>query len=532
MNQESIFFKLNLAFIIVLIIFALFALLIYKEVRLNLLSTSSYRLRLLAQVLHQSGEIDGDNYTKNRSTIELFVRYFDRDEPESLESSEKIEEIIDDIKKFTPEHQEDIDTIERTDLLTMLIKEYDFQLMSDESTIQYILQSKPYRRSLKKRKPPPHRHYKENMAPHQPANRFLRHNPPSFLRPPPYHKRWTKSDKRHRIFIYDRKPHLYIDPSLNATPSFNTTPSFNATSSWWLITDEQYEHKMVIFYGIMMGLLAIWLSLYLMLKKTFLPIKSLIAWIHTYGQEGRFAYPYADTKMKQDEISRIGNELYIAIDKMDKMAFSKRFFMRNLMHELKTPITKGKLSVSLMQEDDSSGQRYTDMLAKVFDRLEYLIDQLTQMEKLSSHDVQLQTTPHSLKNMIEEAKELLMISDEVIYEPSHEPSHSDDEMVVVVDRSLFVVALKNLIDNGIKYASDNRVRIIYKDKKILFINRGEPLDYPFEQYVEPFFKGSLDGSNIKSSGLGLYIVQTIMQKHDFKLSHHYQDGKHYFGVSV
>lgn len=104
-----------------------------------------------------------------------------------------------------------------------------------------------------------------------------------------------------------------------------------------------------------------------------------------------------------------------------------------------------------------------------------------------------------------------------------------DGKLIYADCDVFVTVFKNLIDNAIKYSSDGNVRIIQKEEELLFFNKGEPWPQgcTLEALSEPFFHHH---ENPNSFGLGLYIVKSILEAHNFLLFYRYDQGEHCFGV--
>ena len=100
-----------------------------------------------------------------------------------------------------------------------------------------------------------------------------------------------------------------------------------------------------------------------------------------------------------------------------------------------------------------------------------------------------------------------------------------DDITLRVDFKLFSIAIKNMIDNGIKYSENKNVKIQADGSSIRFITKGEPLERELEFFTEPFTKGQ---NSQKSFGLGLYIVDNIIKAHGMNLAYKYKNGYNIF----
>jgi two-component system OmpR family sensor kinase len=90
---------------------------------------------------------------------------------------------------------------------------------------------------------------------------------------------------------------------------------------------------------------------------------------------------------------------------------------------------------------------------------------------------------------------------------------------VHVNYKLYTTAIKNMIDNGIKYSTDGHVHIAYRNNELYFESKGECIKHPLQYYIEPFTK---DNPSKNSFGLGLYLVDSILKVHDQVLAHEYE----------
>ena len=77
------------------------------------------------------------------------------------------------------------------------------------------------------------------------------------------------------------------------------------------------------------------------------------------------------------------------------------------------------------------------------------------------------------------------------------------------------LAIKNLLDNAIKYNSTKSITIVINNA-IEITNIGSQLDEPLQNYYTPFRTKS------HGLGLGLYIVKNILDIHKLQLIYSYK----------
>jgi len=264
----------------------------------------------------------------------------------------------------------------------------------------------------------------------------------------------------------------------------------------------------VLFVTIILSFITTWKKLY--------PIKLLKDKVKNLGEED-FDFECCDTNA-QDEVSQLAIEFKNTAKKLKDIKESRNVFIRNIMHELKTPITKGKFLSELEDSDENS-----EKMKRVFTRLESLISEFTQIEELISSTKNIVKNYYFLDDIIDNAEDILMLEEDVII-------HKYENKKLNVNFKLFCVAVKNLIDNAIKYSDDKKVTIkTNKEDEIIFENRGKELSYSLENYFEPFFANENKSKN--SFGLGLYIVNSILRANGYKLKYEYKDEVNIFTIT-
>ncbi|RLA63844.1 MAG: sensor histidine kinase [Epsilonproteobacteria bacterium] len=262
--------------------------------------------------------------------------------------------------------------------------------------------------------------------------------------------------------------------------------------------------------GIGLFLIALLLLLYLAVLKKLSPLKKLHKEIQQFAKgdmQTRISYLY------DDEIGKIAKSFDDAIVHINELSTSKNLFMRNLMHELKTPITKGRIVVEMMEDEETK-----KVLVRAFERMNELISELAELERVTTQSFEPNFEYILLKELIEDSRELLMAQNPCI-------EIYIEEIGLVTDKKLMVLVLKNLMDNGMKYGKDKCVTIKNKHNIIEIISEGEALEHALSYYTEPFSQAEKRSTGF---GLGLYIVHSILDKLGYNLGYKHKSGKNIF----
>ena len=215
-----------------------------------------------------------------------------------------------------------------------------------------------------------------------------------------------------------------------------------------------------------------------------------------------------------DEISEVAEAFYDAVSQIKNLNASRKLFLRNIMHELKTPITKGRLAAEMIEKSKNQ-----ERLVSVFIKLENLINEFAAVEQVTSSIALNNTKICRIDDIIDEALDIAMV------DPGQVTISKLEDVNLNADFKLLAIAAKNMIDNALKYSPNKHVNITITRESIKFINEGERLSKELRHYVEPFTKGE---SAQKSFGLGLYIVENIIKAHKLTLRYEYKNGLNVF----
>ena len=164
----------------------------------------------------------------------------------------------------------------------------------------------------------------------------------------------------------------------------------------------------------------------------------------------------------EDEIALVANELENTRLKIKMILESRTLFLRNVMHELKTPIAKGTIATQMLDS-----QKQIDRFSSIFGRLESLVGEFALIEEVTSINDKNDFKEYRLLDIIDGAIDMAMIENEMICVDI--PASKK----MIVNYRLYTTAVKNMIDNGIKYSTDNRMKIIMINDELCFENMGE-----------------------------------------------------------
>jgi two-component system OmpR family sensor kinase len=215
-----------------------------------------------------------------------------------------------------------------------------------------------------------------------------------------------------------------------------------------------------------------------------------------------------------DEIGLVSNELESARRKINTILESRTLFLRNLMHELKTPIAKGTIATQMLES-----KKQKDRFVSIFGRLEALVTEFALIEEVTSLDTQNDFKEYRLVDIIDGAIDMAMV------EPESVTINVNADVKIMANYRLYTTAIKNMIDNGIKYSPDAHVKILMVNNELCFESKGACIAHPLQYYIEPFTK---ENPSKNSFGLGLYLVDSILKAHSEVLAHEYHNGVNRF----
>ncbi len=281
-----------------------------------------------------------------------------------------------------------------------------------------------------------------------------------------------------------------------------------------IILEDIQPSSLLIFWIILLSVDILILLFFAYLLRKLLPLHRLKNAIITFKEQDIVL----DAPINgDDEISQITYEFNHVLQKIAAMREARSLFLRNILHELNTPIMKASLTTDCLEPSPSQ-----ERLKQIFTRMDYLLSEFAKMERFSSGEWQLNLQEYRFVDLLDQACDLLLCDKEMI-----DIEGEESELVLHVDFELFSVVLKNLLDNALKY-SEQKPTLKISNDLIRICSKGEELSLEKQDFSKPFNRAYENSS--AGLGLGLYITDAILKKHNFKLDYRYHNGSNYFSI--
>ncbi|MFF2246280.1 sensor histidine kinase [Arthrobacter sp. NPDC058130] len=196
-------------------------------------------------------------------------------------------------------------------------------------------------------------------------------------------------------------------------------------------------------------------------------------------------------------------------------------FVANVSHELKTPVGAISLLAEALEssaDDPDAVKRFAKRMHKESTRLAALVQDIIELSRLQGANVAQQGRPVDINTVVGEAVDRSQLPAESKNIQLVVGGHTD--AMVYGDQDLLVTALRNLIDNAIRYSPENTkvgVGIRAKDGLVAVsvTDQGDGLSSEDQERVfERFYR--VDAARSRQTGgtgLGLSIVKHVISNH-------------------
>ncbi|HWQ59109.1 MAG TPA: ATP-binding protein [Clostridia bacterium] len=224
----------------------------------------------------------------------------------------------------------------------------------------------------------------------------------------------------------------------------------------------------------------------------------------------------------KDEVSQLGESFNEMADEINALEQSRRSFVANVSHELRSPLTSMRGFLEAMQDGTipaAEQGKYLDVVIGECKRMAGMVNDLLDLARIESGTYELKLAPFDINELV--IRTLLTFEARVNARRIEVVMDFENERTVVEgDSAQIAQVIRNLVDNAVKFSPEGGrltlgIRTAGKRAVVSVRDEGEGIREEDLPYVfDRFFKGEKAHTPAGSStGLGLSIVKRIVEQH-------------------
>lgn len=226
----------------------------------------------------------------------------------------------------------------------------------------------------------------------------------------------------------------------------------------------------------------------------------------------------------RDEASQLGRSFNEMAEQLKDLENTRRSFVANVSHELRSPLTSMKGFLEAMVDGTippEEHEKYLSLVLSETRRMTVMVNDLLDLARIESGII---TVNYDIFDINELIRRTLITFEARISEKNMELDirFAQEQCYVLADNGQISQVLRNLIDNAIKYSPDNSSITIstYALRKEVYVSiKDTGLGIPAEDVphvFDRFYKVEKAHTPAPQvgSGLGLAIVKKIIEAHD------------------
>ena len=280
---------------------------------------------------------------------------------------------------------------------------------------------------------------------------------------------------------------------------------------------DRYLHDASLTITALVLLLAIWL-VWWMRTQAFQPLFALSEAMQRFGRGEREARAIESGPAELRDMVVRFNEMASLLSAQREAQIA---FLGGVAHDLRNPLSALSTSVALIPPGEPLPpepriRRTLELVRRQLTKLERMINDFMDMTKIDSGTLELHTSRHDLRGLVQEVVQLFEASG-----PGHriELSLPEEPLVVECDSLRVEQIVSNLMSNAIKYspsASKVEIKLFRDTSEAVIAVRDYGIgisEQDLEHLFEPFRRSRLSEETIPGAGLGLYVVRRLIDAH-------------------
>ncbi|MDP4108519.1 MAG: HAMP domain-containing sensor histidine kinase [Bacillota bacterium] len=246
--------------------------------------------------------------------------------------------------------------------------------------------------------------------------------------------------------------------------------------------------------------------------------------------------------LRNDEVGELAVSFNNMAASMQSLEEQRRDFIANVSHDLKTPMTTIAGFVDGMLDGTVPREKYNEYLKVISEevkRLSRMANRMLDMAKFESGAIVINKITF---DVCELASRIILSFEQVLNARNVEVIVSmPSELKILADKDAMAQVIYNLVDNAVKFVDDKgrlsmSIAAVGNLMHFKISNTGAEIPMADQQHIfERFYKVDRSRNlNRQGSGLGLYIVKTIINLHggDIKVKSGNNETEFYFKFPI
>jgi len=215
--------------------------------------------------------------------------------------------------------------------------------------------------------------------------------------------------------------------------------------------------------------------------------------------------------------------LHTSINKERRLQEQKRNFLLSVTHELKSPLASIKLYMETIQKRKLDHSQIIDFTGKCLldvDRLNDMVENMLLASKIDNRSYTFPKEQFNLSILVDSVVNRLQIN-KCDFSQQLINAEIEPKVEITGDKFALTSVVTNLIENAVKYSqpcAEVNVKLFRKDGQVYLMVADQGIgiaDNEKNRIFDKFYRvGSEDTRNTKGTGLGLYIVKQVLDKHE------------------
>jgi signal transduction histidine kinase len=216
--------------------------------------------------------------------------------------------------------------------------------------------------------------------------------------------------------------------------------------------------------------------------------------------------------------------IFVYWNRQSKLYAKQRDIISQVTHELKSPLASIQLhleTIRLRRPAEDKLDAFVGTMLSDTDRLHYLINNLLMAARLEQRRKPAERRLTDISAMLTEYVERERIN---LPQGGSITMEAEPALKLLVDPEEMGMVLRNLFENAVLYSPGSpeiavRLRRVGNSVRLTIQDKGRGLDKSeLKNVFEMFYRVHPTGENVRGTGLGLYIVDTIISSYGGKVS--------------